>query len=160
MPKLLDGEEEIVTLRKHWIVPVKQISAPVVAGFALLVIADGFAATVVPGDLRFFLTLLTLSIVGLWALIAYIQWKAAQLTITDHRVIVELGVFNRSSKAIPLDRVQDVSTKQTLLGRMLDYGDVEIDAAGASGREQFDHVGEPERLQNQVFSLSEHLRRG
>src|SRR5437588_7793835 len=139
MAKLLDGEEEVIRLRRHWILPVKQLTVPTVAGLAVLLVADGIAAALLPPDLRFLLTLMTLSIVGLWGMIAYVQWRAALLTITDHRVILEEGVFNRTNKAIPLDRVQDVATKQTLLGRLLKYGDVEIDAAGASGRELFDH---------------------
>src|SRR5262249_60396253 len=58
------------------------------------------------------------------------------------------------------DRVQDVSTKQSLVGRILKYGLVEVDAAGAQGAEKFDYCRSPELLRDQVFILSEQLRRG
>jgi len=75
-------------------------------------------------------------------------------------VILEEGVFTRDSKVIALDRVQDVTTRQSLLGRILRYGIVEIDAAGARGAEMFEYCRSPELLRDQVFMLSEQLRRG
>jgi membrane protein YdbS with pleckstrin-like domain len=61
---------------------------------------------------------------------------------------------------IPLDRVQDVSTRQTPFGQFLDYGSVEIDTAGAIANELFTYASHPEMLRDQVFVLSEQLRRG
>jgi uncharacterized membrane protein YdbT with pleckstrin-like domain len=56
---------------------------------------------------------------------------------------------------IPLDRVQDVSTSQTVLGRILGYGTVEIDTAGTAGVETFGYVSRPDRVRDQVFVLSD-----
>ena len=75
-------------------------------------------------------------------------------------MILEEGVFIRTSKVIPLDRVQDVSTRQDFLGIFLDYGSLEIDTAGAIPNELFQYAAHPEMLRDQVFVLSEQLRRG
>jgi uncharacterized membrane protein YdbT with pleckstrin-like domain len=90
----------------------------------------------------------------------WLNWQAATLTVTDQRVILELGIIIRTTKVIPLDRVQDVSTRQTPIGQFLDYGSVEIDTAGAIANELFDYASHPEMLRDQVFVLSEQLRRG
>lgn len=162
MPRqLLAGENLVLPpLHRHWILLARSLFAPALAALVVLVGIDILAATVTPGDVRVVVTLLVLGVFGLIAGAAYLQWAAASLTVTDKRVILEEGIFNRISKVIPLDRVQDVSTKQSLLGRVLDYGSVEIDAAGASGSEIFPYVRSPEMLRDQVFVLTDHLRQG
>lgn len=171
MPKnLLAGESMVLQpLRKHWIVLVKGLWLPTVIGLVLLFIVYA-APTVLSallhissqsvGDIRLVGTLIILLLWGFWATVVYLQWSSASLTVTDQRVIVEYGVFTRDSKVIALDRVQDVSTTQSLLGRVLKYGLVEIDAAGVRGAETFDYCRSPELLRDQVFMLSEQLRRG
>lgn len=150
-------------LRKHWIVLVSGLWLPTVIGLVLLFIVYALTSlsnSSTMGDIRLLGTLIILLLWGSWAIVVYLQWASASLTVTDQRVILEEGVFTRDSKVIALDRVQDVSTKQSLLGRMLKYGLVEIDAAGLRGAETFDYCKSPELLRDQVFMLSEQLRRG
>ena len=91
-------------------------------------------------------------------MVAWIQWTANSFTLTDQRVILDAGFFNRSSKVIALDRVQDVSTRQGIPARLLGYGTVEIDSAGPSGAEVLDHVPGPHHFRDQVFVQAERLR--
>jgi uncharacterized membrane protein YdbT with pleckstrin-like domain len=159
MPKMLAGESLVLPpLHRHWIWLARDLALPTIGALLALVAVDGLGALLLTPDLRVLFTLAVLGAFGLWGGVVWLQWNAALLTVTDQRVIVEEGIFQRSSKVIPLDRVQDVSTKQTLVGRMLDYGLVEIDAAGSS--ETFPYVRSPEMLRDQVFVLSEQLRRG
>src|SRR5205823_1864513 len=79
-------------------------------------------------------------VLDVWMLLVWLRWAEDSLTVTDQRVLLEEGVLVRSSRVIPLHRVQDVSTTQTLLGRILGYGTVEIDAAGTGGSERFAYV--------------------
>ncbi len=148
-------------LRKHWIVVVNGLWLPSVIGLVLLFIVFAIPSpNQVVADIRLLGSLIILVVWGAWAIVVYLQWSSASLTVTDQRVILEEGVFRRDSKVIALDRVQDVSTKQSLLGRVLRYGLVEIDAAGVQGAETFDYCRSPELLRDQVFMLSEQLRRG
>ena len=163
MPKnLLAGESMVLQpLRKHWIVVVNGLWLPSVIGLVLLFIVFAIpSSNQAVADIRLLGTLIILVVWGAWAIVVYLQWSSASLTVTDQRVILEEGVFRRDSKVIALDRVQDVSTKQSLLGRVLRYGLVEIDAAGVQGAETFDYCRSPELLRDQVFMLSEQLRRG
>jgi uncharacterized membrane protein YdbT with pleckstrin-like domain len=163
MPKnLLAGESMVLQpLRKHWIVVVNGLWLPSVIGLVLLFIVFAIPSpNQVVADIRLLGSLIIVVVWGAWAIVVYLQWSSASLTVTDQRVILEEGVFRRDSKVIALDRVQDVSTKQSLLGRVLRYGLVEIDAAGVQGAETFDYCRSPELLRDQVFMLSEQLRRG
>ncbi len=163
MPKnLLPGESTVMhPLQQHWIVLVKGLWLPTLVGLILLFAVYALQVPAVAGvNLQLLVTLLVLAVWGIWAIVVYLQWSSVALTVTDQRVILEEGIFTRKSKIIPLDRVQDVITSQTLIGRALRYGLVEIDAASAAGREPFAYCRSPERLRDQVFQLSEQHRRG
>jgi uncharacterized membrane protein YdbT with pleckstrin-like domain len=56
----------------------------------------------------------------------------ARLTITDWRVILETGAFGTRLFEIPLDRFEAVTMSQSMLGRLLDYGTVEIAGTGGT----------------------------
>lgn len=160
MPKLLPGENLILKSHPHWIVLVKSLVIPVV----LLIIAAVVDFTVKSGTgIPHFRTIVTLAAVGialLWLIVVWIRWQSIAYTLTDQRIKIESGVFGRSSKIIPIDRIQDCTTKQTVFGRMLGYGRVEVDAAGAQGAEVLDHLPEPGTFRDQVFVQSERRRGG
>lgn len=162
MPKqLLAGESMVLPpIRKHWIVLVKWMFWPSVVAVVLFAIVDVALSGLVSGDARVLFTLLALTLLGAATYWAWVNWRVDMLTVTDQRVILEGGILMRTSKVIPLDRVQDVSTRQNVLGRILDYGSVEIDTAGAIPNELFSYARHPEMLRDQVFVLSEQLRRG
>ena len=102
----------------------------------------------------------SLAIAGLWLIVVWIRWQSTVYTLTNQRIKIETGVFSRQSKMIPIDRVQDCTTKQSLFGRMLGYGRVEVDAAGAQGAEVLDHLPNPGWFRDQVFVESEKRRGG
>lgn len=158
--ELLPGENLILKTHQHWIVLVKSLVIPAV----LLVIAAIVDFAVRSGTgiphFRTIVTLAAIAIAGLWLIVVWIRWQATTYTLTDQRINIETGVFSRASKTIPIDRVQDCTTKQTLLGRMIGYGRVEVDAAGAQGAEVLDHLPHPGEFRDQVFVQSERRRGG
>lgn len=161
MPNLLAGESMVLPpIKKHWIVLVKGTFWPAVVGILVLVAVDGVLLNVDIGDARVVVNVVVLAVVAIVGYFTWLNWQAATLTVTDQRVILELGIIIRTTKVIPLDRVQDVSTRQTPIGQFLDYGSVEIDTAGAIANELFTYAAHPEMLRDQVFVLSEQLRRG
>ena len=157
--ELLPGENLILKTHQHWIVLAKSLVIPLV----LLMIAVIFDFAVTSGqiaDSRPIVTLGAIAIAVLWLIVVWIRWQATAYTLTDQRIKIEAGVFGRSSKVIPIDRIQDCTTKQTLFGRMVGYGRVEVDAAGAQGAEVLDHLPHPAEFRDQVFVQSERRRGG
>ena len=96
----------------------------------------------------------------LWVIVVWIRWRSVTYTLTDQRITIQSGVFSRQEKIIPIDRVQDCTTRQSLLGRIIGYGRVEVDAAGAQGAEILDHLPKPGDFRDQVFVQSEKRRGG
>jgi uncharacterized membrane protein YdbT with pleckstrin-like domain len=157
--ELLPGENLVLTDHPHWIVVVKSLVVPIVLLIAAALV-DVFAGHSGIPNLQLFVTLAAIAIAGLWLIVVYIRWQSTSYTLTDQRIKIESGVFGRQSKMIPIDRVQDCTTRQSLIGRMLGYGRVEIDAAGAQGPEVLDHLPNPGVFRDQVFVLSEKRRTG
>jgi len=159
MPHLLPGEEVVASRHIHWVMPLKAMALPVLLVVLVVLGGDVLLRGNLGGEVRLVLTLLALALAGAWAIVTWIRWTATSFTITDQRVILDSGVFSRSSRVIPIDRVQDVATRRSLVGRILGYGTVEIDAAGSQGAERLDYVPAPDAFRDQVFTESEQLRR-
>jgi uncharacterized membrane protein YdbT with pleckstrin-like domain len=157
--QLLPGENLILRDHPHWIVVVKSLVAPIILLIVAAVIDLRATHTGIP-HFRTIVTLAAVAIAGLWLIVVWIRWQSTSYTLTDQRIKIETGVFGRQSKMIPIDRVQDCTTKQSLIGRMLGYGRVEVDAAGAQGAEVLNHLPSPGVFRDQVFVQSEKRRTG
>lgn len=151
----MPGESLVLKERQHWIVMVRPLLLPV-ALVVLAAVADFLA--IIPSDFRLIATLATVAILGLALILVFIRWSSRSFTITDRRVILDTGILSRTSKVISLDRVQDIATNQSLLGRMLGYGRIEIDSAGAAGAEVLSALPNPGRFRDAVFAEAENLR--
>jgi uncharacterized membrane protein YdbT with pleckstrin-like domain len=151
MSKLLPGENLVLKAHPHWITIVRSLLLPV-ALFLLIALAD---FSVLNPDNFYVPKLRTI----LWFIVVWIRWQSTTYTLTDQRIKIERGIFSRQEKLIAVDRVQDVSTRQSILGRVLGYGNVQIESAGEVGSEVFSSLPEPEKFRDQVFIQSE-ARRG
>jgi uncharacterized membrane protein YdbT with pleckstrin-like domain len=157
--QLLPGENLVLKDHPHWIVIVKSLVVPIILLIAAVVADLTLDKTGIP-NFRTLVTLAAIAIAGLWLIVVWIRWQSTSYTLTDQRIKIESGVFGRQSKMIPIDRVQDCTTRQSLFGRMLGYGRVEVDAAGAQGAEVLDHLPNPGVFRDQVFVQSERRRGG
>lgn len=156
--ELLPGENLVMKVHQHWIFVVKSVLIPV-ALLILVVVSDfTFIPSLKVSNLALFLTLGVVALALLWLIVVWIRWQSISYTLTDQRIKIESGVFGRQSKMIPIDRVQDCTTRQSLVGRVLGYGRVEVDAAGAQGAEILEHLPSPGTFRDQVFVQSERRR--
>ena len=153
--ELMPGETLVMKEHQHWVVMIKPLLLPV-ALVVLVGLLDVFQT--IPRDYRILASLATVALLGICLIGVWVSWSSRSFTITDRRVILDTGVVSRASKVIALDRVQDIATNQSLLGRMLGYGQIEIDSAGAAGAEVLRALPHPQRFRDEVFSRAEKLR--
>jgi hypothetical protein len=76
----------------------------------------------------------------LWGGLAGASWPAKSLTLTNHRIILAGGMLRRYRKSIPLERIQSLSTQQSIAGRLLGYATVEIAVGGQPRPDSFHHL--------------------
>jgi uncharacterized membrane protein YdbT with pleckstrin-like domain len=149
--KLLNpGEQVAVDVVPHW----KFMARPALV--TILVLAGAIAALQVqPRPPRW----AELAIAGLmvlclvWLLERYLRWVTTSFVVTNQRLILRKGVLRRSGREIMLDRLSDISYKQTLTDRLLRCGDILLESPGREGQEVVVDVPRPVRVQNEISRL-------
>ena len=82
-------------------------------------------------------------------------WRSKTWILTDRRLIRHTGVINIHERSIPLKNIQDVSFSATLLGRMLDYGNLDVESAGDEDVEAMVNVGRAAEFRTKIFEAIE-----
>ncbi|TGN82802.1 PH domain-containing protein [Bradyrhizobium yuanmingense] len=137
---LQPGERVLYSTNAHWIFYFPAIVAWIVA-LALLVLSQQAMVD--------WLVLLCLGAGGLVALAA-LYWTVkgwfhrftTETDVTNLRVVHKTGFIQRRTFEMPLDKVESVDVNQTILGRILNYGDVTINGVG-EGRETIRTIASP-----------------
>lgn len=63
----------------------------------------------------------------------HLRRNTLRYTLTDAKIEIDEGFVSRTTRNIPLSKVQDVTVKATVFQRLLRFGDVMIDNSGAEG---------------------------
>lgn len=91
------------------------------------------------------------AVVGLgYYFIKYLNWKVNLWVVTNFRVIDETGLLSHYAKESPLDKINNVSYDQTVMGRLFNYGHVEIQTAAEVGATDYYNVQHPRRLKDTI----------
>jgi uncharacterized membrane protein YdbT with pleckstrin-like domain len=81
----------------------------------------------------FIIGLLGLPIFGLGLIIwieAVIRYKTTELVITNKKIIAKFGFIRRDTIEMLLPKVESIQVKQSMFGRMLNYGHIIVSGAG------------------------------
>ncbi len=154
--QLLGQNERIVFFaRQSWVVLLRQI----VLDAFLALVAIGIilvAQSLVPPPLGGLFVLLLLVPVGHFGF-AFIDWVNREYIVTNRRVIQIEGTINKNVIDSSLEKVNDVRMTQSVLGRLLDYGDVEILTASEQGSNLFQRISSPIRFKTAMLNEKEKL---
>ncbi|MCD6597847.1 MAG: PH domain-containing protein [Bacteroidales bacterium] len=147
--QLKKKEKVILTIRKHWFVLLK----PILLTLILLIVAmAGYNSEF--GN--FFLIGAGLTVV--WFIYRILDRNTNLWAVTNLRIIDEYGVFSNNSKETPLDKINNISYRQPLLGRMFNYGDVQIQSAAESGSTIHKMVERPKVLKDTITQYQERYK--
>jgi uncharacterized membrane protein YdbT with pleckstrin-like domain len=95
--------------------------------------------------------------VFLWipALLIFLRLKRTELGITDRRVIEKYGILSVTTAETTLDKIQNVTFKQGLFGRIFNYGTVVIQTAAKMGREGLRYISDPKQARDAILQQME-----
>jgi uncharacterized membrane protein YdbT with pleckstrin-like domain len=79
--------------------------------------------------------------------------------VTNLRIIDEYGVFSHNSKESPLDKINNVSYQQSLLGRIFGFGNVQIQTAAEMGATTYEFVQRPKKLKDTITQMQEEFKK-
>jgi uncharacterized membrane protein YdbT with pleckstrin-like domain len=94
----------------------------------------------------------------LYFLWKFLAWQKKEYILTDHRVVVQEGVLSISSLDAPLDKINNVYHSQSLMGRLLKYGDVGLETASEQGTSTFRFLSNPLSFKNFIVRQRELYR--
>ena len=154
---LLDGEKVVLDLRPHWWFYVGPAAAgvPVLAAVVFLGTRDQ--------DALKYLALALFAVWALWLGVRLIKWATTQFVLTDERLIFRSGLVAKSGRVVPLERVNDITSHQSVLERILHSGDLLIESAGERGQQTFSNIPRPDHVQREIhhqIELNEERERG
>ena len=152
---LLPGETELLHVHRHWVVVARKVALPLLVGSIVLGVGAAVRLEAPAGTYRWYGLLVLLIGILVYVDVQYIRWRAETWTLTDQRLLLRSGVMRKFSRSIGMQRVQDVTTSQGFMGRVFNYGTVEVESASKDGAEVLDHVPDPANFRNVLF---EHLR--
>jgi uncharacterized membrane protein YdbT with pleckstrin-like domain len=152
--RMLGEHERVVfTTHQHWVVLAN--SFLVNFALALLII---FVAGIVWIPLMFPLgwaAALLVIIPFARFIYHFLVWENREYLITNRRVIQISGVLNKNVFDSSLEKVNDVKMSQSFVGRILDYGDVEIMTAAEEGENLFRRIQGPLKFKTAMLNQKE-----
>lgn len=139
---LADGERPILRTRQHAIAPViegRSAWAILAASLVLIVVNTNLA----PGlgrDLIGYFADILLVIAIVWLAFVFGNWYAQDYMVTNRRVLKVDGIFRKRSADSSLEKINDAILEQSVLGRMLGYGDLEIMTAAETPVDHYSYL--------------------
>lgn len=88
----------------------------------------------------------------------YLYWVNKIYMVTNHRVLKLEGVLTKSHRDASLDKINDMTLEQGLLGRLLGYGDVGISTANEAASVTFHFLEGPVEFKRQALMSREAAR--
>jgi len=150
LESLMSTDETIQrTARQHWIT----ILGPLTVNGLVLAASVALGAwafrtgTFGPESQARPILAIGLGLVQVWALasllFAVARWRAKQYLVTTRRVIEVDGILNKTVTDSNLDKVNDIVLRQSALGRVLGYGQIEIITGSDLGLNRFENIHDP-----------------
>ena len=137
---LQPGEKVLYSTNAHWMFFLPAIAAWVVAVVFLVL------SRMVAADALMSVCLAFAAVAGLvalyWTATAWFHRWTTETDVTNMRVVHKTGLIKRRTFEMSLDKVESVDVNQTILGRILDYGDVTIQGVG-EGKETISTIAKP-----------------
>jgi hypothetical protein len=125
---LSDGERVALRGRQHFLATLIEgrVAWAIFIAALVLVILD---LQLEPGFVRdlFGWLGLALLVIGLaWLVQIYLSWYAQDYVVTNRRVMKVEGILKKRSADSSLEKINDAVLEQSVFGRMLGYGDLDI----------------------------------
>ena len=144
---LQPGEKVLYSTNAHWIFFLPAIVAWIVALALFIVSRQSTTDTVV------LLCLAAAAIVALaalyWTIKAWFHRWTTETDVTNMRIVHKTGFIKRRTFEMSLDKVESVDVNQSILGRIMNYGNVTIMGVG-EGKETIATIASPLAFRNAI----------
>lgn len=147
---LTDDEEILDQFRPHW-----RVLLPALLWAMLLAALAGIGMAALPDRWRWYAVGAAVVVWIALSIRSVFNWWFTNYVLTTERIIVRRGMIARTGVEIPLENVTNVLYSQSVMERLLRYGDVTLESAGTQGRSDLHDIPDPEGFQSQVYAARE-----
>lgn len=153
---LTEGETVILRTRQHWLallVTTRTALLLFLIGIALLVVVVWFS--IQPGLLRDIISVGALVVFALGVIIFVFrlwQWWAQDYAVTNRRLLKVTGILNKRSADSSLEKINDAILSQSIWGRMLNFGDLEILTAAEQANDMYRMLNSPKEFKKTMLT--------
>ncbi|MBV9216937.1 MAG: PH domain-containing protein [Acidobacteria bacterium] len=143
-----DNEREIFSISPTLLfVKIGYVLAAVAALF-LVAITSAFVAAYVPIWLAVGVGLLLFLI----PLYYHIKQRLVRYTLTESKLEIDRGLIARTTRNLPIGRIQDVTVSTNILQRLLGFGDVVVDNANdEAGKAVLKNINSPREYADKLL---------
>jgi membrane protein YdbS with pleckstrin-like domain len=157
------GEEIVFESRQHWFAVLGETWPFVIAAilaFAVLIWQTSQAEWTLRGALQILSLLVLLASLGRIGLKAW-AWRNQEYFVTTRRLIKAQGVFNKEMTDSSLEKINDAHLTQSWLGRIFDFGTLDIMTAAdeSAGIQDYVMLADPVRFKIAMLNQKEKLER-
>lgn len=85
-----------------------------------------------------------------WPAVRALRRHYTRAVLYDDRLHYEVGAGARTTRTIPLAKIQDVRVSQTVLQRMFGVGDISVETAGEASRLTIPRVENPQSVADRI----------
>jgi len=144
---LQPGEKVLYSTNAHWIFYLPAIAAWILA-LVLLILSR---ATTTEGIILLCLSAaVVVALAALyWTIKAWFHRWTTETDVTNMRVVHKTGFIKRRTFEMSLDKVESVDVNQSILGRILNYGNVTVRGVG-EGAETIDMIASPLEFRSHI----------
>lgn len=150
MKTQLKKDEKIILVTKpHWFT----------LGLPFLIMLAGFIiGSIIEKSAKGSYGLFLILIVLCYFIFKIIQRNMNIWVVTNLRVIDEYGVISNNSKESPLDKINNVTYKQSFWGKIFGFGNVQIQTAAEIGSTTYFAVEKPKELKDTITQMQEEYK--
>lgn len=144
---LQPGEKVLYSTNAHWMFYLPAIAAWILA-LVLLILSR---TTITEGIILLCLSASAIvAIVALyWTVKAWFHRWTTETDVTNLRVVHKTGFITRNTFEMSLDKIESVDVDQSILGRLLNYGDVTVRGVG-EGAQKIETIASPLEFRNHI----------
>jgi membrane protein YdbS with pleckstrin-like domain len=152
-PERLLGEDEHVVydLRPHWWTLVPSVLMSLLVLIVATLAYGSMPGGTFQGPARMVVQVIAAAVLVVWVGPRVARWATTHLVLTTDRLIYRTGMVARYAREIPLERIDDVTYSQSLFGRLIGIGDLQVQSGGELGQVVFVHIRDPKGVQLEIY---------
>jgi hypothetical protein len=160
---LTDGEVVLRRARQHWLSLLIEGRIPLILLIIGLLALLAVAQFDIQGSGRTLISVVALVaiVIGIgWLSLTWWHWRTDEYVITNRRLLKVEGIINKKSGDSNLEKINDAVLRVNLVGRLLDYGDLDILTAADVAVDRYRMLNHAKAFKKDMMTAKHALEEG